>query len=563
MIRPNLVSLIIAMAVIGLLVFMFPMEWISQPKITVEVDRSVFSPNNDGVQEEVAAFYVLSEHADVTAVVQNSAALVIRTLINDQPQSEGQHIVTWDGRDDSGQSVSDGSYQIAIRAAGIARQSEHSAPVEVDITPPSLQLANFSNENRTTREASFTLEGTTDPNVKVWVAGEPVPINVNPNGVFRINRSLEEGPNPLQIRAVDGAGNETLISRTITLRTHAPELSLLEPAQNNMFVSNKLMTVRGMVPPDVKVSVNGREASVNAEGEFMLDLVLEEGENLLKVVAVDPVGNESPIERRINLSTRGPTIAINNLSNGMTVYDPSVRASGTVNPGSQLQVNGNTTPIDANGNFSTLVPLQAGNNLITFTAKDIAGNATSVQHTVHYATSKPITEAPSLTLPDLPNSPWLWRVLIGVGLVGGGLWLFSGFASPIAFELTTDYPVFYPNRADEQRMLIMRMYLSRAAKVDLDVYDEFNRHIVTLIDADKKSVGEHFRLWDGRNALGDLLQGGSYLVQATASTTTNSPTRAVWVRLDPSPSPVKAEARTTTTQGRDRWVDEEQIIDIG
>jgi len=562
MTRPSFVSLVIALGVIGLLIFMFPMDWITQPKVNVSVDQNAFSPNNDGIQEEVAAFYTLSEPADVTALIQNSAGLAIRTLINDQPQNDGQHAVTWDGRDDSGQTVIDGLYQIVVLASGTARQDQHSAPVELDTTSPRLQLANFPNENITTRESNLAIEGTTDPNVKIWVTGNPTPLTVNAQGVFRINRSLDEGQNPLEVRAVDKAGNETLIFRTITLRTQEPELTLLEPAENNTFVNNNLLTVQGIVPPDVKVSISGRDAVVNEDGEFTLDLVLDEGENQLNVVAVDPVGNERTISRQVTLSSRGPTITLNSISDGMTVYEPSMRVGGEVDAGSQLQVNGNVVSVDVNGNFSTIIPLQGGNNLVTLTAADLAGNTSSLQRTVHYATSKPAVEVPTFTWPQLPGNTLLWRILVGVGLVGGSFMLFSGFASPISFELTTDYPVFYPNRATERRMLVMRLYLSRDVKVDLDVYDEFNRHIVTLIDADKKSAGEHFSLWDGSNALGQLLQGGSYLIQATAHTSTNTTTSAVWVRLDPSPAVATNKTGTQQSQGRDRWVDEEQIIDV-
>lgn len=557
--RPNFVSLIIALGVIGLLVFMFPLDWIAKPSVTVSLDRSAFSPNDDGTQEEVAAFYTLSEAGSVSAVVQNSAGVAMRTLVNGQAQGDGQHAVTWDGRDDSGQRVPDGLYQILITAAATARRSEHSAPVEVDTTPPRLQLANFAGDV-TTREPNLSIEGTTDPNTTVWISGDPRPVTVDARGVFRLTRLLDEGLNPLDIRAVDAAGNEALLSRLVTLRTRPPDLTLLEPAENNAFVSNNLVTVRGQVPPDVAVTVNEREATVAEDGEFVLDLVLEEGENVLEVVAVDAAGNESRAERRLTLRSQGPTIALASVPDGLVVRDPSVRVTGRVDPGAQLQVNGNTVPVDANGNFSTLVALQGGNNLITLTASDLAGNATTLQRTVHFATGTTEPGLPTVRVPNLPDSPWLWRILIGVGLVGGALFLFGGLASPIAFDLTVDYPVFYPNRPTEQRMLIMRVHLSRGAKVDLDIYDEFNRHVATLMEQRGLSSGEHFRLWDGRNSVGQLLQGGSYLVQATARTATNTATSAVWVRLDPSRS---ALVGTSASQGHDRWVDEEQIIDVG
>ncbi|MBA3534541.1 MAG: hypothetical protein H0T73_21695 [Ardenticatenales bacterium] len=559
MTRPNFISLVIALGVIGLVVIMFPMDWIRAPSVTVALDRSAFSPDGDGTQEDVAAFYTLSEQATVTAVVRNSAGLVIRTLVNELPQIDGQHAITWDGRDDSGQVVPDGLYQLAVTAAATARNSEHSAPVEVDMTPPTLQLANLP-EDITTRESSLTVEGSTEPNVTVWVSGDPRPLPVDARGIFSVERSLEEGLNPLDIRVVDVAGNETLISRMITLRTHPPSLTLTEPTDNNAFVSSNLLTIKGNVPPDVAVSINGRSAAVSPQGQFALDLLLEEGENVLRIVAVDPVGNESVVERRINLQSQGPTITISSVPDGLVVRDPSIRVSGKVDPGAQLQVNGNTVPVDANGNFSTLVALQGGNNLITVTAADLAGNASSVQRTVHYATASSDTGTALMpTLPSGLDNPLLWRILLGTGLVGAAFFLFGGLVSPVAFELTVDHPVFYPNRPNDMRMLIVRFHLSRGAKVDITVYDEFNRQVATLMEGRKQGAGEHFRLWDGRNTVGQILPGGSYLIQAAARTPTNTATSSVWVRLDTS---LSALVGASTAQGRDRWVDEDQIIDV-
>jgi flagellar hook assembly protein FlgD len=548
------------MGVIGLLVVMFPLEWIANPSVTVSLDQNAFSPNDDGILEDVSAFYTLSEPADVMAVVLNSAGVTMRTLVNQQPENNGQHAVKWNGRDDSGQIVPDGLYQIAVTAAATARQNEHSVPVEVDTTPPTLQLANLANEQLTTAESVLTIEGTTDANVSVLVSGDPRPIPVDARGLFRVTRQLSEGVNILDVRAVDAAGNESIISREVMLRTQPPELVLLEPAENNAFVKNSLITVRGVSTSDATVTINGNQATVNEEGQFLIDLVLDEGENIIRVVASDPVGNQSAVERYINLNSTAPTITLASVPDGLVVHDPSLRVSGKTNAAVQLQVNGNPVPVDANGNFSALVPLQGGNNLLTVTASDLAGNASSVQRTVHYKTGGAVANTPQWTIPDLPNSPFFWRVLIGIGLVGGSLWLFGGLSSPIAFDLTVDYPVFYPNRPTERRMLIMRMNLSRGAKIALDVYDEFNRHIATLVDERKMSNGEHFRLWDGRNNIGQTLHGGSYLVQATARTATNTATSAVWVRLDPSQNTLVGVG---VTQSTETWVDEEQIIDVG
>lgn len=550
--RPNFLSLVIALGVIGLLVWLFPMDWLRAPSVSVQLDRSAFSPDGNGSQDEVAAFYTLSEPAKVTAVIENSAGLAVRRLVGEQDQSDGQHAITWDGRDDSGQRVADGLYRLVITAAATARRSDHSTPIEVDTRPPTLQLANFS-DNLTTRNPTLTIEGQSEPNSTIWISGDPRPVSVDARGIFRVQRTLEEGITPLDIRAVDAAGNEAMLSRTVTLRTRPPELTLSAPAENNAFVSNNLVSVTGRVPPDVTVTVNDREATVSEQGDFALDLVLDEGENVLRVVATDEVGNKSELERRITLSSQGPVITLTSVSDGMTVRDPSLRISGKVDPGSTLRVNGDTVPVDANGNFSTLVALQGGNNLITVTATDLAGNATTVQRTVHYATASnpgPRT-TPQIALPSLPSGPLFWRVLIGVGLVGAALFLFGGYASPITFDLSVDHPTFYPNRPNDQRILVLRMALSRAAAVDIEILDERHRPVMTLVSNRRHGAGEHFRLWDGRSAANQSLPSGSYLIQARARTATNQATASVWVRVDTS--------RNTTTARRRHWMQDDPV----
>ncbi len=103
------------------------------------------------------------------------------------------------------------------------------------------------------------------------------------------------------------------------------------------------------------------------------------------------------------------------------------------------------------------------------------------------------------------------------------------------------------------------MHLSRGAKVDVDVYDEFNRPVVTLMTHRSLASGEHFRFWDGRNAVGQLLPGGSYLIQATARTATNTATSAVWVRLEPSRG---RGASLRAGRSAERRTDDAQQLDL-
>lgn len=527
---PSLLSVAVGLAVVALLVVLFPLEWVRTPRVTLSTDQPLFSPNGDGRFDTVTAFYLLSEPADVTAEVLNAAGQRVRLLAQDQPQAPGQHALTWDGRDDGGQMVPDGTYRLRVVAVGPARRGEHSVPVEVDTTPPTLVVANLES-GMAVRDPALTIEGTTDPDALVWLNNEPQPLPVNGNGVFRVVRQLQEGENTVVVRAVDNAGNETRAEYTVILRTQPPEVTLLEP-QPEAWLNRNPVLVRGQAPPDTDVTVNGRQVAVAQDGSFAVELVLDEGDNVIVVEASDEVGNTTRLERVVHLRTRPPEIVLSNLPDGLTVREPAFRLAGQVEPGVSLTVNGREVAVDNRGYFSTLVTLQEGENLITLTATDLAGNTATVQRLVTY---EPVSTVANLPV-TLPADALGRRMLLGL-LMGGLplLLLLAAWWRPLRFSLSVENPVFYPFHSDDSRLLVMRLELSRSARVTINVYDQMDRLVATVVEKRRFGGGEHFRLWDGRDEIGQVLPSGSYLIEATASTGLSSVTSTAWVYLDATP----------------------------
>lgn len=70
-----------------------------------------------------------------------------------------------------------------------------------------------------------------------------------------------------------------------------------------------------------------------------------------------------------------------------TVNIPSVEIKGTAEPGSVVMIGGLSVQVDKFGNFSVILPLQEGPNLITLTTTDSQGRYASEQITVTYGTS--------------------------------------------------------------------------------------------------------------------------------------------------------------------------------
>ncbi len=559
---PPALYVVAAVGVLALLFVMFPLDWLRKPKLTLTTDQTLFSPNRDGTLDEIAIFYNLSEKATVSAEVLNGAGQTVRTLMKELPQTAGQHSAAWDGRDQGGNVVADGNYTIKVAAAGTLQSVDQTTSVAVDNTPPSLVIANFPPE-QTTRASTFQIEGSTSSDATVFVNNDPAPVLVDATGTFRVTRQLVEGSNIVSVRASDSAGNTHQVESDVVLRTAPPGIVLGAPAADTWFNTN-IVAVNGQVPADVDVTVNGKPAEVDASGLFSLDLLLQEGDNVIRVVATDPVGNIATEERVIHVRTQGPTITVANVPDGLIVDAATLRVSGKVEPGSVLSLNGGSIPTDNQGAFSTIITLQEGNNLLTLNATDRAGNTTSLQRVVVFEAAPPPTVLPSL--PEIPLADWALPAGIAgaAALAIAGWFLVGAFRRPIRLGLAVDRPTFYPNHPDDASLLTIRLDVSRNARVAIYVNDEMGRPVTTLVENRRYSAGIHTRLWDGRNSFRHLLPAGLYQIEATAHSTLSSVSSAVWVTMDTTPVTLGMPAARPETETRRRYFDDdEHVADAG
>lgn len=144
----------------------------------------------------------------------------------------------------------------------------------------------------------FAVVGVTSPDAFVTVDGTPV--LVDEQGLFVQSIGLLEGPNLASVVVSDFQGNEN-ISFLLVLAaapTEALPLHLLWP-QDGVNVEDGVVTVIGVTPPDAIVTVNGEVVSVNVFGVFRVVLPLEEGPNIIEVIASDLLGNTATAQRTV------------------------------------------------------------------------------------------------------------------------------------------------------------------------------------------------------------------------------------------------------------------------
>jgi flagellar hook assembly protein FlgD len=511
--------------VLLLLAVTFVADWFRTPDLTLSASPLLLSPNGDQDHDAVTAAYSLTDNADVTAQVFNQVGGLVRILGSQQPQSAGQHFIVWDGRDDLGQPVADGRYRLQVTAKGTVRSASQSVVLQVDTQPPTLRLVNLPDGLRV-REPSLVVQGLTDSDATVWVTSNPQPIAVDGQGRFEFLRKLTEGPNQLEVRAVDSAGNSTGLTREIALVTTPPDVVITTPVDDE-WTNQQLTTVNGQAPPGIALTINDQPVAVNPDGSFQYELLLEEGGNLIRVAATDDLGNLTTQERLVHLKMKPPLLTLN-AEEGATFGDAVLQLNGRTDVGATVRVNGQVVPVSALGDFQVTLNLFQGDNLIQAEARDQAGNVSTINRRLRYApsTSGRGVERLARNLSDLPSLAIPLLIVLPIVL----LLAFYGLR-PVSLVLSVDRRSFTPGVPGEGKVLILSLDLSKPARTTLEVLDQYGRPLATILHNRRRSAGEQHFFWDGYDDYGRPVPPGEYVIQAVAGTPAAHVTSAVQVSV--------------------------------
>jgi uncharacterized protein YfaP (DUF2135 family) len=119
-----------------------------------------------------------------------------------------------------------------------------------------------------------------------------MPLSIDDRGLFQHDLSLKEGVNLIEVIAADSLGRTT--SRQLAVffisSTAGLPFTLLYPS-DGLQVSESVVSIVGVTRPDAVVGVNEVPVEVDARGIFSTTMQLEEGSNLIEIVAADLQGN--------------------------------------------------------------------------------------------------------------------------------------------------------------------------------------------------------------------------------------------------------------------------------
>lgn len=138
-------ALVAALLVATALAFVYTekLKLTPSPILGTRVDK-VFSPVCDCDTDIAAISFRLRRHGRITIDVIDGNGTSVRTLIEDSPTQRGRVTILWNGRDDSGAIVTEGSYRPRVHLASERRTIVLPNPILVDVTPPRVEFVALS-----------------------------------------------------------------------------------------------------------------------------------------------------------------------------------------------------------------------------------------------------------------------------------------------------------------------------------------------------------------------------------------------------------------------------------
>lgn len=206
------------------------------------------------------------------------------------------------------------------------------------------------------------------------------------------------GVNEITVVATDTVGNKTTVTKYVRYDDVAPELTVLTPVDDvYVYVATNSIVVAGSVSDadsGVKsVSVNGNAATVDANGDWTITLVLtKDAMTDFNIVAMDNAGNSVTEIRSVCYDVTAPVLELA-MSLSEDVGAPTVlnatTISGVVSDNlsgmSSFIINGDSVAIADDGSWSYDLGLSDGDTItLVIVLQDAAGNEMTVTKYVSY-----------------------------------------------------------------------------------------------------------------------------------------------------------------------------------
>ncbi|KLW61974.1 hypothetical protein SK58_02682 [Enterobacter sp. BIDMC93] len=404
---------------------------------------------------------------DVINVIEHAQNLVISGTSTDLAAGSTV-TVTINGKSYSASVLADGTWQAAVPAADVSRWADGSLTisasaqdtsgnpvnigtvVDVDLAPVAISINSVTDDNvlnAAEKGQDLVLSGSSSNveaghTVTIIFAGKTWTTTVDANGDWTCTvpaadlSGLKDGDASVQVSVTNVNGNAASSSQAFSVDTAAPAVTINTISGDNMLNAAEAaqdLTLSGTSTAEagqtVTVTFNGNQytAQVQANGSWTLDVPaadlagIADGSAAVTVTVSDKAGNPASAGASVLVDTTVPQITFNIVAGDDIVniaeHGQALIVTGKVT-GAQagdvitLTLNGKdyTAMLDGAGNWSVGVPaadvgaLANGDQTISATLTDKAGNSTSATHAFDVSLTTPVIAINTLAVDDVINA---------------------------------------------------------------------------------------------------------------------------------------------------------------
>ncbi|WP_425268091.1 Ig-like domain-containing protein [Enterobacter hormaechei] len=404
---------------------------------------------------------------DVINVIEHAQNLVISGTSTDLAAGSTV-TVTINGKSYSASVLADGTWQAAVPAADVSRWADGALTisasaqdtsgnpvnigtvVDVDLAPVAISINSVTDDNvlnAAEKGQDLVLSGSSSnveagQTVTIIFAGKTWTTMVDANGDWTCTvpaadlSGLKDGDASVQVSVTNVNGNAASSSQAFSVDTAAPAVTINTISGDNMLNAAEAaqdLTLSGTSTAEagqtVTVTFNGNQytAQVQANGSWTLDVPaadlagIADGSAAVTATVSDKAGNPASAGASVLVDTTVPQITFNIVAGDDIVniaeHGQALIVTGKVT-GAQagdvitLTLNGKdyTAMLDGAGNWSVGVPaadvgaLANGDQTISATLTDKAGNSTSATHAFDVSLTAPVIAITTLAVDDVINA---------------------------------------------------------------------------------------------------------------------------------------------------------------
>ncbi|EOF7239910.1 Ig-like domain-containing protein [Enterobacter roggenkampii] len=404
---------------------------------------------------------------DVINVIEHAQNLIVSGTSTDLAAGSAV-TVTINGKAYSATVLADGTWHAAVPAADVSQWADGSLDikasaqdasgnpvaigtvVDVDLAPVAITISSVTDDNvlnAAEKGQDLVLSGTSSnveagQTVTITFAGKTYTTTVDANGDWTWTvpaadlSGLKDGDASVQVSVTNVNGNAASSAQAFSVDTTAPTVTINTISGDNMLNAAEAaqdLTLSGTSTAEagqtVTVTFNGNQytAQVQADGSWTLDVPaadlagITDGGAAVTATVSDKAGNPASAGSSVLVDTTVPQISFNIVAGDDIVniaeHGQALIVSGKVT-GAQagdvitVTLNGKdyTAMLDASGSWSVGVPaadvgaLVNGDQTISATLTDKAGNSTTATHEFDVSLTAPVVAINTLAADDVINA---------------------------------------------------------------------------------------------------------------------------------------------------------------